>query len=86
MAVGPIGVPGQRWDTAPKPVDLDNSSMTGQDIARTQSKTKDKIYLQIQSFYINKDLSTKGSTAQDKLMKKPENPAIHKIVQVFFMT
>ena len=52
MAVGPAGVPGQRWDIAPKPVDLDNSSMTGQDIAPTQSKTIVKIDFQIQSFYI----------------------------------
>lgn len=63
MAVGPAGVHGQRWDTAPKPVDLDNSSMTGQDIAPTQN------------------LSIKGSTAQDELMKKSEDPAIRRIVQ-----
>jgi len=63
MAVGPTGDPGQRWDFAPRTVDLANSSLTGPDLVPTQN------------------LSTKGSTAMDKLMKRSEEPAIHTIVQ-----
>lgn len=83
MAVGPTGDPGQRWDFAPKTVDLANSSLTGQDLVPTQSNIEENIDLHITCTTIsNKDRSTKGSTALEKLTMRSEHPAIHTIVQV----
>ena len=85
MAVGPTGDPGQRWDFAPRTVDLANSSLTGQDPVPTQSNIEENIDLHFTYTTIsNTDLSTKGSTAMEKLMKRSEDPAIHTIVQVYF--